>query len=279
MINRENYIANIGKWIGKEKIIVLKWARQVGKTTIMKYFYDKLKKENKKVVFIFADDIDNTFLETPNHLMKYLELKYWYSKQWEKYYIFIDEFQYLNNAWLYLKNIFDKYKNNLQLIVSWSSSLEITKNTEFLTWRTITYYIDRLSFKEVFNYNQNIKQQNLNLEKFDELKIFYDIFKQKLESEFLNYLNYGWYPEAVKEKNNIDKEKLISEIVKVYIEKDVSSFLKIENITAFNNLIKILASNIWDLVNINNLSSSLNISMQTVNKYIDILEWTFIFST
>jgi hypothetical protein len=42
----------------------------------MKYFYDKLKKENKKVVFIFADDIDNTFLETPNHLMKYLELKY-----------------------------------------------------------------------------------------------------------------------------------------------------------------------------------------------------------
>jgi predicted AAA+ superfamily ATPase len=51
----------------------------------------------------------------------------------EMIYLFIDEFQYIKNAGLFLKNIFDKYKTKLQIIVSGSSSLEITKNTEFLT--------------------------------------------------------------------------------------------------------------------------------------------------
>ena len=53
--------------------------------------------------------------------------------------------------------------------------------------------------------------------------------------------------------------------------------MKIENIRAFNNLIKLLSSNIWELINILEISNVLNISMETVNKYLNILEWTFIF--
>ena len=94
----------------------------------------------------------------------------------------------------------------------------------------------------------------------------------------MEYLNFGWYPEWVITENKEKKEKIISEIVRTYIEKDVVSFLKIENIKAFNNLIKILSSNIWELINISEISNILNISIATVNKYIDILEWTFIFT-
>lgn len=74
------------------------------------------------------------------------------------------------------------------------------------------------------------------------------------------------------------KIQIISEIVKTYIEKDISQFLRIENINAFNNLIKILSSDIWNLLNVKNISNTLWISMQTINKYLDVLEWTFIFS-
>ena len=277
MIERKKYIEMITPWIGKEKIIVLKWARQVGKTTLMQYFEKYLQQQNEQTAFIFADDLQNTFLDTPAHLIEYLKLKYglWTSKK--KLYVFIDEFQYIKNAGLFLKNIFDAYKDSLQLIVSGSSSLEITKNTEFLTWRTITFYIDRLSFREVFSYTKGI-DKTFQLPDIEEIKTFYTIFKHDLELSFMNYLVYGGYPEWVITSQKDIKEKVLWEILKVYIEKDVSYFLKIENIKAFNDLIKLLASNIGELVNIHELSSILDISMQTVKKYLDILEGTFIFS-
>jgi len=277
MILRKKYIEEILNWIWKEKIIILKGARQVWKTTLMKYFEEKLKKDWKKTFFVIADDLDNDFLKSPYYFIEYLKIKFDFENLKEKLYVFIDEFQYIENAWMFLKNIFDKHKNNLQLIVSWSSSLEITKNTEFLTGRTVNFYIDRLSFKEFFDYKFNIKKV-FKLEEIEEIKNFYEIFKKDLEIAFLEYLNFWWYPEWVITKTKKDKQKVIEELVKSYIQKDVALFMKVENISAFNNLIKILASNIWELVNVNELSGTLNISIQTVNRYLDILEWTFIFS-
>ncbi len=75
MILRENYIDEINNWIGKEKIIILKWARQVWKTTLMKYFFKKLKDEWKQVEFLSADKLlkDDLF-ETPDDLLILLKL-------------------------------------------------------------------------------------------------------------------------------------------------------------------------------------------------------------
>ena len=69
----------------------------------------------------------------------------------KKLYILLDEFQHIKNAGLFLKNIFDKEKKRTQLIVSGSSSLEITKNSEFLTGRKIDFFMQTLSFKILFH--------------------------------------------------------------------------------------------------------------------------------
>ena len=279
MILRENYIEEISNWIGKEKIIILKWARQVWKTTLMKYFFEKLKKEWEQVEFLSADRLlkDDIF-ETPDDLINFIKSKFVLSSE-KKLYLFIDEFQYIKNAGLFLKNIFDEYKSEIQIICSGSSSLEITKNSEFLTWRAISFYIDRVWFKDYFFYkNSDIIKKTFDLEDFNNIENFYKIYKNNLENNFLEYLNYWWYPEWVITENKRQKERLISEIIKIYIEKDVASFLKIENIRAFNDLIKLLSSNIWELINVSEISNVLNISIETTNKYLDILEWTFIFT-
>jgi len=110
MILRKKYINEINNWIGKEKIIILKWARQVGKTTLMKYFFDKLKNNWKQVEFLSADDLSqNAIFESPDVLINFIKTKFEFSAE-KKLYLFIDEFQYIENAWLFLKNIFDKYK-------------------------------------------------------------------------------------------------------------------------------------------------------------------------
>lgn len=276
MIKRK-ILKNIESWLETEKILILKWARQVWKTTLMKEIEKKLKEKNKQTIFLSADNIDNiNIFKNPENLIFYIKQKI----DFKKYtYLFIDEFQTINNAWIFLKNIFDKYKKNMQIIVSGSSSLEITKNSEFLTWRAINFYIDRISFFDFFVYKEDLKNiEKINLANFEKLELFYSTFKNSLERNFLDYITYGSYPEIVNQKNTEKKEILISELVQTYIQKDIIHFLKIENINAFNNLIKLLSSNIWNLINISEIADTLNISMQTVNKYLDILEWTFVFS-
>ncbi len=276
MINRK-ILNSINSWLWKEKILILKWARQVWKTTILKEIQKNLEKEWKKCAFLFADDISNeNIFKSPENLIYFLELKYNFKN--ENYlYLFVDEFQYIKNAWLFLKNIFDKYKEKLQIIVSWSSSLEITKNTEFLTWRNIEFYIDRIDFKEFFEFKNSLKL-NFDFTEFEELEKFYSIMKDNLDNYFFEFLSFWWYPEVVKSNTEKEKIEILASIYKNYIEKDIIHFLKIDNIGAFNNLIKILSSQVGILLNQSELANTLWISRNTVIKYLDILEWTFIFS-
>lgn len=278
MIKRE-ILNQIKEWIGKDKIIILKWARQVGKTTLMKQLEDITKEDsNKSSVFLQADKISNTdIFKTPDSLVTYLKVKYDFPNTFV--YLYIDEFQFIKQAWLFLKNIFDEYKGMLQIIVSWSSSLEITKNSEFLTWRAVSFYIDRISFFDFFCYKENIKKkEKISLDNFEALENYYSVFKNSLEKNFIDYITYWAYPEVASISNSKEKETIINQIVETYIQKDIINFLNIENIRAFNDLIQLLSSNVWNLINVHEIASTLNISMQTVNKYLDILEWTFVFS-
>jgi len=277
MIKRD-VVYKIEHWLWKEKIIILKWARQVWKTTLMKEVEKYIKKDNNISVFLQADKLDNSSIfKSPDSLIVYLKNKYDFPNKY--IYLFIDEFQYIEEAGLFLKNIFDEYKDKLQIIVSGSSSLEITKNSEFLTWRAITFYIDRITFYDFFNFKEAVNNSSkFKLNNFKELEKFYTVFKPSLEKHFLDYITYWAYPEVVSTINLSDKKDIIDQIIQTYIEKDIVNFLKIENVRAFNDLVKLLSSSIWGLININEISSTLNISMQSVNKYIDILEWTFVFS-
>jgi len=281
MIKRQKYISNIKKWIWKEKILILKWARQVWKTTLMKQIEKNLISKWEKTVFLFADDISNeNIFSSPDNLIYFLEFKHNLKKLIEnnkKLYLFIDEFQYIKNAWLFLKNIFDKYKSNIQIICSWSSSLEITKNTEFLTWRNIEFYIDRINYKEFLEYKFN-KQLNFSLENFSQLKDFYSFYKKDLEKYFFEYISFGWYPEIIISNTVEEKIQILNSIYKNYIEKDIVNFLKIENVRWFNDLIKFLSAQVWNLLNKNNISNTIGISRITLDKYLDILKWTFIFN-
>lgn len=273
MIIKREIFDKIIEVIDSWKIIILRWPRQVWKTTLMKDIQSYL--SDKKTILLNMDDLDlKSKISTPKDLLNYIKYEFWYIEN-DPITIFLDEFQNIENAGVFLKNIYDTYKN-ISLICSWSSSLEITKNSEFLTGRKIMFDITWFTFLEYLK-TRNFKNIDVrfDLKNFDEIKWFYNFYWKDLNIFLQEYLTLWWYPEIVLTKWNL-RQKIAKDIIETYIKKDITSFLKIENIWAFNNLIKIFASQIWNLVNKSEINTTLWISINTLVKYIEILEGTFI---
>jgi len=58
-----------------------------------------------------------------------------------------------------------------------------------------------------------------------------------------DYVLYGGYP-AVVLLNDLDmKRQYLNDIYNAYVHKDISAIFNIENITAYNQLVKFLARN------------------------------------
>lgn len=274
MIQRE-ILQKIKHWLGKEKILIIKGARQVGKTYLLKEIKKDLENMGAKVAYLLADEIDNKpILKSSAGLELYLEQYFNFPNEF--IYLMIDEFQAIEEAGLLLKNIFDKHKDKIQLIVSGSSALEINKNSEYLTGRAVHFNIDRINFKEYFDYRESINAKRYKLAQFNELKIFFETFKPRLELSLGEYLSYGGYPEVLTTQSAEEKEEVLKSIIKTYIDKDIINQLNVENVTGFNNLIKILAGQIGQLANSSELANTSNISINTLKKYLEILAGTYI---
>jgi predicted AAA+ superfamily ATPase len=277
MIKRD-ILEKIVYWLKKDKILVLKGARQVGKTTLLKEIEKYAKKSFPEIAVSYLDasnPLNKAIFESTLSLERYLSQNFNFPNQFV--FCMIDEFQTIENSGMFLKNVFDEYKGQLQLIVSGSSSLEITKNTEFLTGRSLDFDIERITFFEYINYSLKTKIKSVSLENFSDLESFYKIFKSRIDPFFNEYVTFGGYPEVITTNLIEDKKIILEAIIKKYLEKDVADFLRVENVTAFNNLSKVLCAQIGSLVNKSELANTLNISSISVDKYLDILAGTYIF--
>jgi predicted AAA+ superfamily ATPase len=89
---------------------------------------------------------------------------------------------------MFLKNIYDSYQN-IKVICSGSSSLEITKNIEFLTGRKIIFDINPFSFKEYLRIKQ-FKHTDMifSFDHFDDIKSFDNFYSKELLGYLEEYL-------------------------------------------------------------------------------------------
>jgi len=141
MIER-NYFKLIEEELKEKEITALIGSRQVGKTTIMEYLYQKIK---EKSCFLSFDDI-----ETLNMFENNFKL---FEEQYVKKYsiIFIDEIQYSKTSGQKLKYCYDKYK--IKFFISGSSSPELSINSlQYLVGRVNIINIYSISFEEYINY-------------------------------------------------------------------------------------------------------------------------------
>lgn len=274
MIQRD-ILPQIEHWVGKNKILILKGSRQVGKTTLLNILKASLETRGEKTFYLSVDqELGNPILEKSRNLIRFLKDQYGN----QKIHLFLDEFQYLDKPGLFLKTLFDQGGDRIQIIVSGSSSLEITQNSEFLTGRKIEFLITPIQYHEFISYKNNLKlPQHISLSNYKNLKDFYETYEKYLQEGLSEYVTFGGYPEVVTTSAHEDKKVLLKELVRTYIEKDIIAFLRIENVSGFTMLLKLLADQVGQLMNKSELANTTGMSMDTVTKYLDILEGTYVF--
>lgn len=271
----------IVKFLDLPDIIVLMGMRQTGKTSLLYLLIDYLlKKDLEANAFYFSLD-DPIILSGFNKNIKELEIYLGSQKasKQSKIYIFIDEIQYLDNPTGFLKYYYDNFPN-YKFIVTGSSTFEIRKKfKDSLAGRKKIVHIHPLSFGEFLKFkNSEFGGDFLdlnNIDKIREAKVG-AIAGEKLESGLREYLLFGGHPKAVNLKEQNLKIEELKDIYNSYIKRDIKDIGKIENITVYNYLIQTLGSQIGSLLNVQELSNTLNINQITLSKYIFLLENTFV---
>ena len=257
MIERTLF-SDLAKHLPKKEISVIIGPRQSGKTTLMELLKEQLGKKGERTLYLNLDiEWDRPHFDSQLALLKKIELEL--GK--ERGFVFIDEIQRKENAGLFLKGLFD-LKLPYKFIVSGSGSLELKERIhESLIGRKRLFELTTITFLEFVNHKTNYKYR-------DNLSKFFEIEKDKSQQLLTEYMNFGGYPRVVLESERKEKIKIIDEIYRSVLEKDIAYLLKVGKTEAFSSLIKLLSSQIGNLVNYSELSSTLNISHQTLKKYL-----------
>lgn len=269
-IYERDCVKEILRWIDDREIIVITGPRQSGKTSLL-YFFIRYLIENKiatekSIYFYDAEDpkIADFFSSGIENIISEIS-----PEQNKKKYVFIDEAHYIKDAGKTLKYIVDHYGDQIKFFISGSSSLEISKNfKESMVGRKIIFVLYPLNFGEflVFKDKKNLREKKLNIGEKEEIKILFNEF-----------CIYGGFPRVVLENDLEKKKNILNEIYSSYIRKDIASLFGISVFDKFNKFLKYIAVNSGQIFNINSATINIqNISRPTIERYLNILEGTFI---
>jgi len=234
---------NIEKDFFKGKIIVILGARQVGKSTLI---HQLPSCKSNATLWLDGENADvHQLLENANsERLKQLTANHKV--------VVIDEAQKIENIGSILK-LFADYNKNIQVIASGSSAFELRNSlNEPLTGRKFEYKLFPVSFAEMVQHT-NLLQE-----------------KRQLPLRLV----YGCYPEIVTQPQ--DAERLLRFLSDSYLYKDIFLFKGIKKPEKMLELLKLLAWQIGNEVNYNELSNALKIDHQTVESYIEMLEQVFV---
>ncbi len=272
-IYERRVISELNKYIRTDDVIVIHGARQVGKTSILMFLQDQLGKQSEKTLYIDLEDsrfvslLDQGVDEFLNYLRGEGHNLDTSAQTGQKLFVMIDEIQYLSNPSSFLKLIADHHRY-LKLIVSGSSSFEMkSKFKDSLVGRTINFEIYPLSFREMLlfqgvSYVPEVPLTSIKL--------------KELQSLYLEYALYGGYPKIVLTPEIERKERYLQQIIDTYVRKDIRDMAEITDVNRFNNLLEVLAAQSGNPLNTSELSNTCDLSKPTVERYLFLLEQTYI---
>ena len=263
----------------KKTYTIITGARQVGKTSLLKQLYAYLKKKNEIAVILnledtklltsFNNDVNAVFKHVPISAKKILD-----GKTDKRIYLLIDEIQYLDDPSNFLKYLYDEYEYNVKVIATGSSAFYIDhKFKDSLAGRKRIFQLYPLSFNEFMEF-KNYEEAKDDLINMVMEPSYVSQYGVNINSLFYEYLTYGGYPAVILEDDIENKKWILRELRTSYLKKDITD-AGIEKEAIFFKLVQLLADQVGNLVNGNELSNTLGVDNKTINKYLYVLEKSF----
>lgn len=247
-----------------KEVLILLGARQVGKTTLLKRLFPDAQ-------YLLCDN-DNV----KNSLERYDISAYRQLIAPQTNLVVIDEIQLLSNPGRAAKILYDQVPN-LRLIITGSSALMIRHTAvESLAGRKIDYYLYPLTFSEY------LVQQGITTSISD--KIFTNllqagppsldpIYPYDLPNILETALLYGLYPGILSHPSD---PTYLANLIDTVLLKDLLDLHLIEERSRGLQLLRLLAYQVGNLINMSEIASKLSINVRTVKKYIQLFTESFI---
>ena len=233
---------NILPLLGKGKAIIVMGARQVGKSTLLQQMLG----DRKDVVWMNGDDLDiqELFRDMSSTRIRAI--------LGNNLFLVVDEAQRIPDIGLRLKLITDQIPQ-VQVIATGSSSFELaSKVNESLTGRKREFKMFPLTFGEMVRHTNFLEESRM----------------------IPHRMVYGYYPEVV--TNPGDERSVLKELSDSYLYKDILSLDSINKPDKLVRLLKALALQIGSQVSYNELGQLIGLDSKTVERYVDVLEKSFI---
>lgn len=232
-------------WLFKNKVIMLYGPRRSGKTYLSK---EILKIHSSENSYFNCEDLNI------RQVLERRDLKEMKNFFGEHRIIVLDEAQYIPEIGQALKLFHDTYPET-QIIATGSSSFELSNQTgEPLTGRSIQFLLLPISILEVSN-TMNRFELKGNLELF---------------------MRFGMYPEVLTGSGEAFATDYLNNLVSQYLYKDILIFEQVKKSDMLIKLLQLLAFQIGSEVSFHELATKLKINTRTVERYIDLLEKTFV---
>lgn len=238
-----------------EQIVFIEGARQTGKTTIAK----EILKHFELTLYLNWDNVkDRTLMLKGQDFVENTKLFTEASSQ--KPLIIFDEIHKMPNWKNYLKGFYDTYKGKLKIIATGSSKLSIyKKGQDSLMGRYFNYTVHPLSVGELIK--QSYKAATVLTPS--------SIIDEKL---FQNLFDFGGFPDPFVNKSSNFHNRWIKLRNQQLFAEDINVVEDIKNIQLLETLAYILKEETTSQLNYSKLAAKIQISDQTVKKWVNMLE-------
>ncbi len=256
-----------------ERLIGIKGARGIGKTTLLLQHLKKLDLPKNKAAYFSLDDLyftSSTLKDTGDQ----------FYKEGGRVLVLDEVHKYPEWA-REVKNLHDFFPD-LQIVFTGSSIIDLSKEVGDLSRRAILYDLAGLSYREYLEMKKVITLPALTFEQLLAEKQVVSIEIMKLgfrPLEYLeDYMRFGYYPFGVNMPDTLYQR--LNQVVRTIVESDMSAIptFNLRNARKLLQLIEVIARQVPFKPNISELADKTQLHRNSINAYLHYLEQAKIIS-
>jgi predicted AAA+ superfamily ATPase len=278
------YLRKLLSYLKINRVMVIKGPRRTGKSTLLYQMIKSLLKSGVSpadILYLSFDEI-STRSSLDEIVRAYEMILKKPLSEFKDIYFFLDEIQFLDNWSGSVKKYFDM-RSKIKFIVSGSSASLLRKGTESLAGRTVEEVILPFGFREYLHYNsRDEKLASLVSGRANDITLPADIvpylpYRSRIKIVFDDYLKRGGFPHLFKITEETIFRKLLKEdVVEKVIYRDLVELFGVKKPLILEKLFIYLADISANILNVSHISSSLGLSREYVEKYLDYLKSAYL---